>query len=135
MNKCQLALYRRVKPHCNPSVTPSYGSQISLIAFRLHTPETTPTPLHRLPPCPRPDQARAAASGPWESGLCWGPLTNTQPDVLIDPMPSYFRTSVRRQGAARRDQQPAAAKELVWGEGVGKECTDGGGSGGFTALH
>ncbi|KAM7373379.1 hypothetical protein PAMP_008232 [Pampus punctatissimus] len=53
-----------------------------------------------------------AVGGPWESGLGWGPLTNTQPNVLIDPMPSYFRTSVRQQGAARRDRQSAALKEL-----------------------
>ncbi|KAK5854940.1 hypothetical protein PBY51_005089 [Eleginops maclovinus] len=57
-----------------------------------------------------------AVGGPWENGLGWGPLTNTQPNVLIDPMPSYFRTSVRRQGAARRDRQSAALKELEQGE-------------------
>ena len=57
-----------------------------------------------------------AVGGPWESGLGWGPLTNTQPNVLIDPMPSYFRTSVRRQGAPRRDRQSAALKELEQGE-------------------
>lgn len=58
-----------------------------------------------------------AVGGPWESGLGWGPLTNTQPNVLIDPMPSYFRTSARRRGAARRDRQSAVLKELEQGEG------------------
>lgn len=65
-----------------------------------------------------------AVGGPGESGLGWGPHTNTQPNVLIDPMPSYFRTSVRRQGAARRDQQTAVLKDLEQG-GVG-EGVDGG---------
>lgn len=117
-DKCQHALYRTLKPHCYLFVTPSYGSQIFLIAYRLHTPFTTP--LHSLPPCPRPEQARMAVGGPWESGLGWGPLTNTQPNVLIDPMPSYFRTSVRRQGEARRDQQSASLKELEQGGGGGR---------------
>lgn len=31
-------------------------------------------------------------------------------------MPSYFRTSARRQGAARRDRQTAVLKELEQGE-------------------
>lgn len=90
------------------SLPPFCGSQISLIAY-------TPAPptLHNLPPLP-PARAGAAprSAGPWESGLGWGPLTNTQPNVLIDPMPSYFRTSERRRGAARRDRQAAALKEL-----------------------
>ncbi|KAK9526675.1 hypothetical protein VZT92_015360 [Zoarces viviparus] len=80
-----------------------------------------------------------AVGGPWESGLGWGPLTNTQPNVLIDPMPSYFRTSARRQGAARRDRQSAALKELEQEEEEEeeeeKEWMEGGGSGGFTALY
>lgn len=75
-----------------------------------------------------------AVGGPWESGLGWGPLTNTLPDVLIDPMPSYFHTSARRQGAARRDQQSLKKLEGVGGA-AGDECTDGGGSAGFTALR
>lgn len=52
-------------------------------------------------------------------------------------MPSYFRTSVRRQGAARRDRQAAVLKELEQGEeeGEGEEWMEGGGSGGFTALY
>lgn len=61
-----------------------------------------------------------AVGGPGESGLGWGPHTNTQPNVLIDPMPSYFRTSVRRQGAARRDRQTAVQKDREqggWGVG------------------
>lgn len=74
-----------------------------------------------------------AVGGPWESGLGWSPLTNTQLNVLIDPMPSYFRTSVRRQGAARRDRQSAALKELEQGEE--KEWRGGGGSSGFKALY
>lgn len=49
--------------------------------------------------------------GPRESGLGWGPHTSTQLNVLKDPMPSYFRTSVRRQGAARRDRQTAVLKD------------------------
>ena len=87
-----------------------------------------------------------AVGGPWESGLVWGPLTNTQPKVLIDPMPSYFRTSVRRQGAARRDRQSAALRGLEQGEEEEEEVEEeeeeeeyewmeGGGSGGFAALH
>lgn len=56
-----------------------------------------------------------AVGGPGESGLGWGPHTNTQPNVLIDPMPSYFRTSVRRQGAARRDRQTAVQKDREQG--------------------
>lgn len=62
-----------------------------------------------------------AVGGPGESGLGWGPHTNTQPNVLIDPMPSYFRTSVRRQGAARRDRQAAVQKDREqggWGGGL-----------------
>lgn len=46
------------------------------------------------------DLARVVSSG--------APLTNTQPKVLIDTMPSYFRTSVRRRGAAGRDRYSAA---------------------------
>lgn len=94
---------------------PLYGSQIFLIDYT--HPYTTL--LHSLLPCPWSEQSRMAVGGPWESGLGWGPLTNTQPNVLIDPMPSYFRTSVRRQGVARRDQQSAALKELEQGGGGG----------------
>lgn len=64
---------------------------------------------------PGQSRGRIAVGVPWVSGLGWGPLTNTQPNVLIDPMPSYFRTSVRRQGAARRDRQTAVLKELEQG--------------------
>ncbi|KAI9540091.1 hypothetical protein NQZ68_002025 [Dissostichus eleginoides] len=86
----------------------------------VNQPPTRSTPPH--PPsttfhlAPGQSRGRMAVGGPWESGLGWGPLTNTQPNVLIDPMPSYFRTSVRRQGAARRDRQSAALRELEQGE-------------------
>ena len=121
---------------------PTYGSPISLIAYRLHTPFAPPSATFHLAPGQR--RARTAVGGPWESGLVWGPLTNTQPNVLIDPMPSYFRTSVRRQGAARRDRQSAALKELEQGEEEEEEeveeeeeeeWMEGGSRGGFTALH
>lgn len=112
------------------SLPPSYGSQISLIAYThpLRPPSAT---FHRAPGQSR---GRMAAGGPWESGLGWGPLTNTH-NVLIDPMPSYFRTSARRQWAARRDRQSAVLKELEQGWGEEEEWMEGGGSGGFTALY
>ncbi|CAJ1083262.1 hypothetical protein NQZ68_002025 [Xyrichtys novacula] len=71
--------------------------------------------------CPRPERGQNGGRWTLESGLGWGPLTNTQPNVLIDPMPSYFRTSVRRRGAARRDRQSAVLKELERGEEEGEE--------------
>lgn len=64
-----------------------------------------------------PGQIRGTTmdNGPGESGLGWGLHTNTQLNVLKDPMPSYFRTSVRWQGAARRDRQTAVLKDLEQG--------------------
>ncbi|TNN59982.1 hypothetical protein EYF80_029824 [Liparis tanakae] len=64
-------------------------------------------------------------------------------------MPSYFRTSARRQGAARRDRQSAALKELEQEEEEEEEWRrrrrrrrrrrsgwkEGRGSDGFTALY
>lgn len=74
-----------------------------------------------------------AVGGPWEKVVSAPPLSNTQPNVLIDPMPSYFRTSARRQGAARRDQQSASLRELEQVEE--DERREGGDGGEFTALH
>lgn len=95
------------------SLTPLlWPSDVSNCLQNTHPSNLTP-PLHNFPPCPRPEQGQDDGRWTlWESGLGWDPLTNTQPNVLIDPMPSYFRTSARRQGAARRDQQSASLKEL-----------------------
>lgn len=43
-DKCQHALYRTLNPHCYLFVPPSYGSQIFLIAYRLHTALQYPPP-------------------------------------------------------------------------------------------
>lgn len=110
----------------------SYCSQMSAVANRHR--RQSPAPFYNLPPWSRPEPGQNG--GRWtlgESGLGWGPLTNTQPNVLIDPMPSYFRTSVRRQGVARRDQQSASLKELEQGEE--EEWREGGDGGRFTALY
>lgn len=116
------------------SLTPLlWPSDVSNCLQNTHPSNLTP-PLHNLPPCPRPEEGQDDGRRTlWESGLGWDPLTNTQPNVLIDPMPSYFCTSARRQGAARRDQQSASLKELKQAGGE-EEWMEGGGSRGFTAL-
>lgn len=112
VDKCQHASRSVFNRHSYLFVTPCYSPQISLIAY-------TPTSTHPPQPFIVPP-ARAGAE--WRSVdlgrvvSARGPLTNTQPNVLIDPMPSYFRTSARRQGAARRDRQTAVLKELEQGE-------------------
>lgn len=124
--KCQHALYWTINLHCYLFVTPLLW--LSDISNCLHAPSTS------FQHAPGQSWGRMAVGGPRESGLGWGPHTNTQPNVLIDPMPSYFRTSVRRQGAARRDRQTAVLKDLEQG-GWGKGWMEGEGSGGFTALY
>lgn len=63
VDKCQHVWYRTINLRCYLSVTPSYGSQISLIAY------TPPPPtFHNLSPCPRPEQGQNGgrrALGEW----------------------------------------------------------------------
>lgn len=48
LDKCQHAPYTTLKLHCWLFVTPSYGSQISLIVYRLHHPPPSAT-FHLAP--------------------------------------------------------------------------------------
>lgn len=71
-DKCQHAPYRTLKHHCFLFVTPSYGSQISLIAY------TPPPQPSTMPP------ARAGAE--WRSADLGRVVSAGAPSLTLSPM-------------------------------------------------